>query len=84
MAIARDQNKMIEAEKAITQGALCDLKLLLDEIKGRTLLVSNSVSPRSPIQKHLDGIIARLNESMETTEFLSGAFEVDSLFQENQ
>lgn len=84
MDITIDQNKILEAEKAITQGALCDLKFLLDEIKGRTILLSNSVNPENPMQKHFKEIIVRLNESMETTEFLSDAFEVDSLLLENQ
>ena len=73
-----------DIEKALTSGALNDLKKLLDVIRGRTTLLSNSVNPDSPLQKHFSDMIEYLNESIETTEFLKDSFELDHLIKETK
>ena len=52
-----DKKEVIIDEKALTHGAFCDLKKLLNTIKGRTTLMSNSVNPNNPLQNHFDEII---------------------------
>ena len=73
-----------EVEQALTSGALNELKFLLDAIKGRTTLLSNSINPDSPLQKHFNDMIKYLNESLETTDFLKDSFELEHLVSETK
>ncbi len=76
-------NKSVRAaEKALTKSALSDLKNFLGAIKGRTTLLKNSVNPDSPLQEHFQEMILYVNESLETTDFLSDSFEFDTLAEE--
>jgi len=70
------------AEKALTKNALSDLKNFLDAIKGRTTLLTNSVNPDSPLQEHFQEMMIYVNESLETTDFLSDSFEFDTIAEE--
>ncbi len=47
-----------------------DLKSLLSTIKGRTILLKNSVAPSNPMQSHFDEILTCIDESSDITNLL--------------
>ncbi len=49
-----------------------DLKSLLSTIKGRTILMKNSIDPSNPMQSHFDEILTCLDESSDITNLLDG------------
>ncbi len=49
-----------------------DLKSLLSTIKGRTILMKNSVDPSNPMQSHFDEILTCIDESSDITNLLDG------------
>lgn len=73
------RNRILQAERAITQGALHDLKTLLNDIKGRTIFLSHNLTVENQMKVHFQEILSHLNTSLDTADLLTDAFEVECL-----
>lgn len=74
----------IDPDKAFTAGVAHDLNNLLSAIKGRTVLMMNSVHPSDPLQKHFNEIITCIDKSIDTTELLLNSNRVDEGFERSE
>ncbi len=58
-------------EESTSQTIASDLKSLLSTIKGRTILMKNSIDPSNPLQSHFDEILTCIDESSDITNLLA-------------
>ncbi len=70
MGYANKSMKQELPEESTSQIIASDLKSLLSTIRGRTILMKNSIDPSNPIQSHFDEILTCLDEGSDITNLL--------------